>query len=71
MNFHYGDGTVASGGSFYDSVKLGSLEVQQQLMIQVGIFTSAGAVGLIEGMFRVDIRSINSGRCCVVLMRRL
>ncbi|CAE7225797.1 CTSD [Symbiodinium natans] len=35
VNFHYGDGTVANGGSFYDTVKIGALEVERQIVIQV------------------------------------
>jgi len=35
VTFRYGDGTVAQGGSFLDTVQIGDLEVQHQLMIQV------------------------------------
>eukprot|EP00933_Yihiella_yeosuensis_P082307 TRINITY_DN96149_c0_g1_i1.p1 TRINITY_DN96149_c0_g1~~TRINITY_DN96149_c0_g1_i1.p1 ORF type:complete len:406 (-),score=35.14 TRINITY_DN96149_c0_g1_i1:118-1182(-) len=33
--FRYGDGTVAMGSTFLDTVKIGSLEVKNQLMIEV------------------------------------
>lgn len=35
ITFRYGDGTVANGGSFYDTVRVGDLEVEGQLLIQV------------------------------------
>lgn len=35
ITFRYGDGTVAAGGSFLDSVKIGDLEVKNQFLIQV------------------------------------
>mmetsp|Transcript_38556 Transcript_38556/g.110721 ORF Transcript_38556/g.110721 Transcript_38556/m.110721 type:complete len:499 (-) Transcript_38556:98-1594(-) len=40
ITFRYGDGTVAMGGSFLDSVKIGDLEVKDQFMIQVDKMTS-------------------------------
>ena len=36
----YGDGTVATGGSFYDAVQIGDLEVAKQLLIQVDTMES-------------------------------
>ncbi|CAJ1401123.1 unnamed protein product [Effrenium voratum] len=35
ITFRYGDGTVANGGSFYDTVRIGDLEAKRQLLIQV------------------------------------
>jgi len=35
ITFRYGDGTVAAGGSFLDSVMIGDLEVKDQFLIQV------------------------------------
>jgi len=35
ITFRYGDGTVATGGSFFDSVKIGDLTVHNQFLIQV------------------------------------
>jgi len=35
ITFRYGDGTVAVGGSFLDSVKIGDLSVKDQFLIQV------------------------------------
>lgn len=35
VTFRYGDGTVATGGSFFDTVQIGGLQVQHQYMIQV------------------------------------
>ena len=40
ITFRYGDGTVATGGSFYDAVKIGDLEVAKQLLIQVDTMES-------------------------------
>jgi len=35
ITFRYGDGTLAAGGSFLDSVKIGDLKVKNQFLIQV------------------------------------
>jgi len=35
ITFRYGDGTVAVGGSFLDSVRIGDLQVKNQFLIQV------------------------------------
>lgn len=35
ITFRYGDGTVAYGGSFFDWVQIGDLQVEQQFLIQV------------------------------------
>lgn len=41
ITFRYGDGTVATGTSFRDSVKIGNLAVEDQFMIQVNEINSA------------------------------
>jgi len=40
ITFRYGDGTVAAGGSFYDAVSIGDIEVAQQLLVQVDTMKS-------------------------------
>eukprot|EP00931_Biecheleriopsis_adriatica_P087590 TRINITY_DN62030_c0_g1_i1.p1 TRINITY_DN62030_c0_g1~~TRINITY_DN62030_c0_g1_i1.p1 ORF type:complete len:512 (+),score=92.63 TRINITY_DN62030_c0_g1_i1:32-1567(+) len=40
ITFRYGDGTIARGGSFYDAVKIGDLQVPKQLLIQVDTMES-------------------------------
>ena len=42
ITFRYGDGTVANGGSFFDTVRIGDLEVEKQLLIQVDDMESVG-----------------------------